>query len=77
MKELTFFVTILCVVSCSSIVVKQTSPLSLETLFIAEVVHKQDVILDPNESKSGRVLVGLLSAGIIVGQISVNGVLVP
>jgi len=49
--------------SCSSISVQQEASLRFDTLFIAKVESKKSITLDPNESKSGRVLVGLVSTG--------------
>lgn len=50
-------------VACSSIDVKQTAPLSFDTLFIGEIGARKNIVLEPNESKAGRVFVGLISAG--------------
>jgi hypothetical protein len=63
MKSLVLFVTVSILVSCSSIDVKQTSPISFDTLFISRVEGRKEITLEPNESKSGRVFVGLISAG--------------
>lgn len=49
--------------SCSSINVERTSKLQFERLYFAKVEGRNDVILEANESKSGRIMVGLLSAG--------------
>ena len=43
--------------------VQQEASLRFDTLFIAMVEGKKSITLDPNESKSGRVLVGLVSTG--------------
>ena len=63
MKFISLFVFSIFLISCSSIDVKQTSPISFETLFIGKVENRNEITLEPNESKSGRVLVGLVSAG--------------
>lgn len=49
--------------SCSSINVERTSPLRFDLLFLATVEERKDITLKANESQSGRVLVGLMSAG--------------
>ena len=61
--------------SCSSISVQQEASLRFDTLFIAKVESKKSITLDPNESKSGRVLVGLVSTGPIgaIARISRTG----
>lgn len=53
----------LCLGSCSSIDVERESPLVFDRLFFAKVESREAVTLEPNESMSGRVLVGLVSAG--------------
>lgn len=65
MKLITLLSGIIILASCSSIDVARKSPLSFDTLFIAKVKDKKSITLAPNESKSGRMLVGLLSAGVV------------
>lgn len=63
MKSVLLLIIITGLASCSSVDVKRTSPLSFDTLFIGKVEERRNVTLEPNESKAGRVLVGLISAG--------------
>ena len=58
--------------ACSSIDVKRTTPLEFQSLFFAKVDSREATILEPNESKSGRVLVGLISAGLIGAVATAN-----
>lgn len=63
MKTIILLIAIIGLASCSSIEVQRTAPLSFDTLYIGTVEGGQKVTLEPNESKTGRVLVGLVSAG--------------
>ena len=63
MKFISIFGCAIFLISCSSIDVKQISPIRFETLFFAKVENRNEITLEPNESKSGRVLVGLVAAG--------------
>jgi|TARA_B100000959_G_C14766209_1_gene535528 hypothetical protein len=72
MRQLILLVIILGITSCSSISVKRKSTLAFETLFIAEVIGKRQIILEANESLSGRALVGLLSGGVIGAVAAAN-----
>ncbi|MEH6544112.1 MAG: hypothetical protein V7721_09230 [Porticoccaceae bacterium] len=72
MKAIIFIPTIIALVSCSSINVERTSPLRFDKLFIATVEERIRITLEPNESKSGRVLVGLISAGPIGALATAN-----
>lgn len=63
MKTFIFVIVTIGLVSCSSIDVQRTAPLGFDTVFIGRVEGSEKVTLEPNESKAGRVLVGLVSAG--------------
>ncbi|RMJ01925.1 hypothetical protein DOQ08_02711 [Marinobacter litoralis] len=63
MKFLALLLSMIALVSCSSVDVKRTHPIIFSPLFIAKVEGIREVILEPNESKSERVLVGLIFAG--------------
>ena len=65
MKIIISLITILCFISCSSIDVKRQNKLVLQQLFYAEVVGKESISLASNESMTGRVLIGLISAGLV------------
>lgn len=63
MKLFAIFVFIILLASCSSINVERTSQLQFERLYFAKVEGRKNIILEANESASGRIMVGLLSAG--------------
>lgn len=50
-------------VSCSSMHVERKTQLGFDSLFFAIVDNRTSITLEPNESKVGRVLVGLVSGG--------------
>ena len=56
-------VALLLIAACGELERKPGS--AFNSLFYAKVVDKKPVVLEANESKSGRVLVGLLSAGVV------------
>tara|TARA_B100000767_G_C19632939_1_gene479115 strand:- start:52 stop:495 length:444 start_codon:yes stop_codon:yes gene_type:complete len=72
MKSIILLIIITGLASCSSIDVKRTAPLSFETRFIGKVEERRNITLEPNESKAGRVLVGLISAGPIGALATAN-----
>lgn len=53
----------LLLVACSSINVERKSKLRFDSLFFGKVESRKVLTLEPNESRSGRAFVGLLSAG--------------
>jgi hypothetical protein len=72
MKIAILLVVITLLASCSSIDVRQTDSLSFDTLFIGKVEDSHKVLLEPNESKAGRIIVGLVSAGPICAIATAN-----
>lgn len=58
---LSFFLIFLA--SCSGIYVERKTKLRFDSLFFAKVDGRKSIMLEPNESKTGRILVGLVSAG--------------
>ena len=50
-------------ISCSGINVERKTDLRFDSLFFAKVNSRKSVAIEPNESKAGRVFVGLISAG--------------
>lgn len=63
MKSLILSAIVFFIASCSGVDVKQKSQVSFDTLYVSKVVSRKEITLKPNESKSGRILVGLISAG--------------
>lgn len=53
----------LSVIACTP-VTQERIP-TFDTLFIAHVESREDVVLKPNESKAARLAIGLLSGGIV------------
>jgi len=65
MKRLIIVIAVLCISACSSNPVKQNKQFVLTPLFYAKVLTKTPVELTANESKTNRILVGLVTAGIV------------
>ncbi len=58
---LSFF--LIFIVSCGSVNVERKAELRFDSLFFAKVGSRKNIVLEPNESKAGRVLAGLFTAG--------------
>lgn len=63
MTRIILFLSIFGLISCSSIDIKQKSQVQFDTLYFAYVKERKKITLEANESKAGRVMVGLISAG--------------